>query len=115
MPPWQIADIRCWFQTEPHHHGSEICTDKDKWHEGFQEKITESIRREGLREPISAAYCRKCNRYDVWDGGHRLEAYRRLGLPTIPAKVSIEDHEDDKECQRVARSHSQTHVSKRLL
>ena len=94
VPPWHIGEPRlaCWSVMEPHAHGSETRTGNDRWHEGYQQKMTEWIRNGGVPEQLDAEYCRKCKRYFFADGGHRLEAYRRLGRGTIIAKVEIFDH-----------------------
>jgi ParB family chromosome partitioning protein len=64
-----------------------------KLHQGSLAQLTGNISAHGLRTPISVVETAPSDdsstRYRLLAGNHRLEAYKRLGRETIPARVHV--------------------------
>lgn len=53
------------------------------------EEVLDSIRREGIREPLVVTFNPKTGKMYLGDGNHRLEAAERLGMPWVPVRVNV--------------------------
>lgn len=57
-----------------------------RWHINNREGLLESIRKNGILEPIKVEYV-AFNKYRVVDGNHRLECARLCGHTTVPCII----------------------------
>ena len=73
----------------------EVGPRRRKLRQSFLGLLTANILAHGLRTPISVVEAAPSDddstRYRLLAGNHRLEAYKRLGRETIPARVHVMD------------------------
>ena len=55
----------------------------------YLDELTETIRKEGIKDPLEVWYSPGMHAATIADGNHRLAVARRLGMETVPTTVKV--------------------------